>query len=116
MYYLGIDIGSLSCDAVLINGGSDIVAAAVVPTGARNQEAIHRATGEVLRIAGVARDEITAVVSTGYGRDRVEDRLSSVTEITCHAKGIQALIPKIHILIDIGGRTARRFVSMTKAV
>jgi len=107
MYYLGIDIGSLSCDAVLINGGSDIVASAVVPTGARNQEAIHRATGEVLRIADVARDEITAVVSTGYGRDRVENRLSSVTEITCHAKGIQALIPKTHILIDIGGQDSK---------
>jgi activator of 2-hydroxyglutaryl-CoA dehydratase len=37
MYYLGIDIGSLSCDAVLIDGGSDIVASTVIPTGARNR-------------------------------------------------------------------------------
>jgi activator of 2-hydroxyglutaryl-CoA dehydratase len=44
MHYLGIDIGSLFCDAVLIDGGSDIVASTVVPTGARNREAIARAT------------------------------------------------------------------------
>jgi len=43
MYYLGIDIGSLSCDTVLIDGGSDIVASTVVPTGARNREAMARA-------------------------------------------------------------------------
>jgi len=106
MYYLGIDIGSLSCDAVLINGG-DIVASTVVPTGARNREAIARATDEVLWIAGITRADITAVVSTGYGRDRVEGRLSSVTEITCHARGIAALLPGTRLLIDIGGQDSK---------
>ena len=56
-----------------------------ITTGAGNREAITRATGEVLRISGISREDITAVVSTGYGRDSVEDRLSSVTEIMCHA-------------------------------
>lgn len=107
MYYLGIDIGSLSCDAVLIDGGSDLVAATVVPTGARNQEAITRATDEVLQVAGIARREVTAVVSTGYGRDRVADRLSAVTEITCHARGIRALLPDTELLIDIGGQDCK---------
>jgi predicted CoA-substrate-specific enzyme activase len=107
MYYLGIDIGSLSCDAVLIDGGSAIVASAVVPTGARNREAITRATDEVLRTAAVSRVDIAAVVSTGYGRDRVEDRLSSVTEITCHARGITALLPGTQFLIDIGGQDSK---------
>jgi predicted CoA-substrate-specific enzyme activase len=107
MYYLGIDIGSLSCDAVLIDGGSAIVASAVVPTGARNREAIARATDEVLRTAGISRTDIAAVVSTGYGRDRVEDRLSSVTEITCHARGITALMPGSQLLIGIGGQDSK---------
>ena len=70
MYYLGIDIGSLSCDAVLIDGGSAIAASTVVPTGSRNREAIARVTDEVLRIAGISRADIAAVVSTGYGRDQ----------------------------------------------
>src|SRR5574340_221277 len=107
MYYLGIDIGSLSCDAVLIDSGSAIAASVVVPTGARNREAISRATDEALRIAGISRADIAAVVSTGYGRDRVEERLSSVTEITCHAKGIAALLPGTRLLIDIGGQDSK---------
>ncbi len=107
MYYLGIDIGSLSCDAVLIDGGSEIVASTVIPTGARNREAIARATDEVLWTAGISRADIAAVVSTGYGRDRVEDRLTSVTEITCHARGITALLPGTRFLIDIGGQDSK---------
>ncbi|TFH43103.1 MAG: 2-hydroxyglutaryl-CoA dehydratase, partial [Chrysiogenales bacterium] len=68
MFYLGIDIGSLSCDAVIIDRNAAIVAASVVPTGARNREAIARATDEVLRMAGIGIGARTAMVSTGYGR------------------------------------------------
>ena len=102
MYFLGIDIGSLSCDAVVINATDAIMATAVVPTGARNIEAIERAKHEVLASAGIKASELKSVVSTGYGRERVADRLAAVTEITCHARGIRALIPDTRILIDIG--------------
>ncbi|MBI2838298.1 MAG: 2-hydroxyglutaryl-CoA dehydratase [Acidobacteria bacterium] len=107
MFYLGIDIGSLSCDAVLIDEDARALAGAVVPTGARNRDAIRRATDEVLRAAGVSRDQVAAVVSTGYGRDRVDERLAAVTEITCHARGIRALYPATRILIDIGGQDSK---------
>jgi hypothetical protein len=45
MFCLGLDIGSLSCDAVLIDadGDGDVVSWSVVPTGARNSAAIERA-------------------------------------------------------------------------
>jgi predicted CoA-substrate-specific enzyme activase len=107
MYYLGIDIGSLSCDAVAIDDAERIVAAAVVPTGARNLEAIRRARGEVERQAGIDPGSLKAVVATGYGRDRVEGRLASVTEITCHARGIGRLLPGTRLLIDIGGQDSK---------
>ena len=70
MTYLGIDIGSLSCDAVLIDDGGNILASAVVPTGSRNQEAIRRAKREVLDRAGIEEAAIRGTVSTGYGRER----------------------------------------------
>ncbi|HCX90608.1 MAG: 2-hydroxyglutaryl-CoA dehydratase [Deltaproteobacteria bacterium CG_4_9_14_3_um_filter_44_9] len=107
MYYLGIDIGSLTCDAVLIDDNEKILASSVVPTGARNHEAITRATDEVLRSACISEKEVTATVSTGYGRKRVEGRLTAVTEITCHARGIKALLPGTHLLIDIGGQDSK---------
>jgi predicted CoA-substrate-specific enzyme activase len=107
MYYLGIDIGSLSCDAVIIDENDIVLAASVVPTGARNKEAIERATREVLAISGIAMEEIKATVSTGYGRDRVEERLTAVTEITCHGRGIEAVKKGTDVLIDIGGQDSK---------
>lgn len=107
MYFLGIDIGSLSCDAVLIDDDKKVVAWSVVPTGVRNLAAIDRAKAEVLDKAGILEPDIKAIISTGYGRNRVENRTSSVTEITCHARGIQEVIPGTRILIDIGGQDSK---------
>ncbi len=107
MYYLGIDIGSLTCDAVLVDGSGRPVAWTVVPTGARNAEAIARARTEVLDRASVTPERVAAVVSTGYGRNRVSGRLASVTEITCHATGIQAVLPGVELLVDIGGQDSK---------
>jgi predicted CoA-substrate-specific enzyme activase len=107
VYFLGIDIGSLSCDAVLVDERGEVLAASVVPTGARNREAVERARAEVLRAAGVTAEQVAATVSTGYGRDRVERRNAAVTEITCHARGIQALLPGTQLLVDIGGQDSK---------
>jgi predicted CoA-substrate-specific enzyme activase len=107
MYYLGVDLGSLSCDAVLLDNNGGVLASSVVPTGARNREAIARATDEVLKLAGITEDQIKATVSTGYGRDRVEKRLAAVTEITCHARGIRSLFGSTQVLIDIGGQDSK---------
>jgi predicted CoA-substrate-specific enzyme activase len=106
-YYLGVDIGSLSCDAVIVDDQGKVVSSAVVPTGARNVEAIERARREVLAAAGVETSALAGVIATGYGRDRVEGRLASVTEITCHARGITELVPEVDVLVDIGGQDSK---------
>ena len=90
----------------MINHEGHTLASTVVPTGARNKAAIERARQEVLRLADVGDSEI-AVVATGYGRKRVEDRIAAVTEITCHARGIGAALPETRLLIDIGGQDSK---------
>jgi predicted CoA-substrate-specific enzyme activase len=107
MFYIGIDIGSLSCDGVIINDDLDLCASSVVPTGARNIEAIQRVKADILSQAGITDQDIRATVSTGYGRNRVEDKLAAVTEITCHARGIIHLFPETRLLIDIGGQDSK---------
>ncbi len=107
MLYLGLDLGSLTCDAVLLDTEGRIVGWAVVPTGARHSEAMSRARAEALRRAGASESDIAAVVSTGYGRERVGDRLAAVTEVTCHARGISHLIPGTEVLLDIGGQDSK---------
>ena len=105
--YLGLDIGSLSCDAVIIDDSGQMESWCVVPTGARNLEAINQARARAIEQAGLDPAQVAAVVSTGYGRARVADRTAAVTEITCHARGIRALLPDTDLLVDIGGQDSK---------
>jgi len=107
MYFLGIDIGSLSCDAVLLDGNKKIISSSVVPTGVKNIEAIAHVKKNVLETSGINDQDIKAVISTGYGRTRVEGRDGAVTEITCHARGIRHMIPETRVVIDIGGQDSK---------
>ncbi len=107
MYFLGIDIGSLSCDAVLLDMDKNIISSSVIPTGVRNIEAIANVKNNVLEASGVLDQDIKSIISTGYGRTRVEGRDGAVTEITCHARGIKHVIPDTRVLIDIGGQDSK---------
>ena len=107
MYFLGIDIGSLSCDAVLIDEKKNILSSSVIPTGVKNIESIARVKKNVLDASKIMEKDIRSIISTGYGRSRVKERDGAVTEITCHAKGIKHVIPETRILIDIGGQDSK---------
>jgi predicted CoA-substrate-specific enzyme activase len=59
---------------------------------------------EALKRADISLQEITYIVSTGYGRINVPFADKQFTEITCHAKGIVSLFPKAKTIIDVGGQ------------
>jgi len=102
----GIDIGSLSTDAVIMNG-NEILAYAVVPTLSSSENAAERAYDEALEKAGLQRDNVSRVVSTGYGRSSISFASRAVTEITCHAIGARQLYPQVATVIDIGGQDSK---------
>jgi predicted CoA-substrate-specific enzyme activase len=106
-YFAGIDIGSLTCDAVIIDESARILSSAIVLTGARSRSAIETAYREALEAAGLNRDQVAGLVSTGYGREQVEGRLKSITEISCHARGACFLFPKTRLILDIGGQDSK---------
>ena len=62
---------------------------------------------EVLNKAGFKIGNIRGIVTTGYGRARIDFRAEDVTEITCHAKGAYFLNPKVRTIIDIGGQDSK---------
>jgi predicted CoA-substrate-specific enzyme activase len=45
-------------------------------------------------------------VVTGYGRGALEEA-ERVTEITCHARGVQHLVPEVATVIEIGGQDSK---------
>jgi predicted CoA-substrate-specific enzyme activase len=106
-YFAGIDIGSLTCDAVIIDESAAIISSAIVLTGARSRNAIENAFSTVLDKAGLKRENISGLISTGYGREQVEGRLKSITEISCHARGAAFLFPNTRLILDIGGQDSK---------
>lgn len=107
VYVLGVDSGSTSTDAVIVDGSGAIVASAIVPTGAKASAGAQRAIDEVLGQAGLTNDELALHVATGYGRNAIEGMDSAITEITCHARGAHFLAPDARTIIDIGGQDSK---------
>lgn len=105
--YLGIDVGSVSTDAVLMDGNSEIIASSVVRSGFDHAKAIQLVTDNICTLAGIDYHDINAIVSTGYGRRAVKNTSKSVTEISCHAKGMHYQNKDIRMLIDIGGQDSK---------
>lgn len=77
MYVMGIDSGSISTNAVIMDQERKIRAFSVVRTGAKSGVSADRVLKDVLEKAGLVREDISWIVSTGYGRGR-KDRFRAL--------------------------------------
>lgn len=107
IYVMGIDSGSTSTNAVILNGNREIVASAVIRTGAKSGESAQRILEEILQKANLQCSDLTKIVSTGYGRVSIPFADKNVTEISCHGKGAHYLNPEIRTILDIGGQDSK---------
>ena len=104
--FLGIDIGAASAKAVIIRGGNS-VARAVMETGPSVERVADILLKQVLAASGLSSADLNGVVATGYGRTSVRFADKKVTEITCHARGVNHLMPEARTVIDIGGQDSK---------
>ncbi len=51
--------------------------------------------------------DLSFVISTGYGRNGVAFANKTASEIICHAKGVNLLMPAARTVIDIGGQDSK---------
>lgn len=84
-----------------------IVASSVIRTGAKSGESAQRILKEILEKAGCTREEISWIVSTGYGRVSIPFADENVTEISCHGKGAHYFNPAVRTILDIGGQDSK---------
>ena len=106
-YAAGVDSGSASTDAVILDREYHIAGSAVIPTGQGVASGAKKALDLALAQAGISLSDLDAIVTTGYGRETVGVSDASVTEITCHARGAHFLYPKARTVIDIGGQDSK---------
>lgn len=106
-YFAGVDSGSTSTNAVLIDNNRRIVSFSVLPTGVRVVDSAEKALEATLRQAGIPKSRLAYTVTTGYGRASLGWGDRDVTEITCHATGAFFLNPHVRTVIDIGGQDSK---------
>jgi predicted CoA-substrate-specific enzyme activase len=108
MIYAGIDAGSRAIKAVLFDTDQDrVLSTAIVDQGVQQQQLAADIYAQVLADAGLVASQVQAVVATGYGRNRVPFADTTITEITCHARGVWHLAPETCTVIEIGGQDSK---------
>jgi predicted CoA-substrate-specific enzyme activase len=103
---VGIDVGSTTTKGVLLDSSGKILDKSLMLTGASAILAVEKTLQNISSSSNIDLNDIP-VISTGYGRARVELAEKSVTEITCHSVGVHHINPDIRLLIDVGGQDAK---------
>ncbi len=103
---VGIDVGSTTTKGILLDRSGNILAKSLMQTGASAIQAVEKTLQTISSLSNVNLNGIP-VISTGYGRARVELAEKSVTEITCHSVGVHHINPEIRLLIDVGGQDSK---------
>ena len=108
MYWLGIDIGSISTDLVIVNDKCDIIEEYYLKTSGRPADAVK----EGLAMLGVKynSEEIAGVGVTGSGRHlgaAITGADVIKNEITAHGRAVAEIDPDIRTVIEIGGQDSK---------
>ena len=106
-YVAGIDSGSTSTDVVILDQDGKIKSTMIIPTGGGAMMSAEKSLDLAIEKAGIKKEEIVRIDTTGYGRSYIDSGDDSITEITCHAKGANYLNPNVRTIIDIGGQDSK---------
>ncbi|MBN1567861.1 MAG: 2-hydroxyglutaryl-CoA dehydratase [Acidobacteria bacterium] len=104
-YFAGVDIGSTMTKVVILGDGKET--SLIKLTGPEHRKLANRVMEEALDQAGIAINAVLYIVATGYGRINVPFADKQVTEITCHARGLSAVLPSARTIVDIGGQDSK---------
>ena len=108
-YFGGCDAGSTYTKCVIIDENGKI-AAAVTKRSRINpvlsaKDALDEAVSQVDGLSSA--EELTYLIGTGYGRNKVPFADENISEISCHAMGVHVTDPSVKAIIDIGGQDVK---------
>jgi predicted CoA-substrate-specific enzyme activase len=107
--YLGIDIGSLSTNVVLISEDCEVISRRYLMTAGRPIEVMQRGLREIRE--EIAPDfEILGVATTGSGRYLIGELVGADiirNEITAQATGGSYFVPDVDTIFEIGGQDSK---------
>ncbi len=115
--YLGVDVGSISTKAVVIDEHHRILAKHYMMTAGKPLEAVRQALGIIgKKVSGKVC--IEGAATTGSGRYLTGDFIGAdvvINEITAQAKGAAIVNPKVDTIFEIGGQDSK-YISLENGV
>lgn len=103
----GIDVGSVSSQAVLVVDG-ELYGFNSMRTGNNSPDSAKNALQGVMDKCGMKLEDIHYVVGTGYGRVNVPFAHKAITEIACHARGANYMGGNgVRTILDMGGQDCK---------
>jgi len=105
MKALGIDVGSLTTEAVILDEDV-IITSSVIPSGDEAELSARAAMKKALEQAGLTPDNHFYIVSTGVGGKSVSFSQQQKAITTCLARGSRYLCPSARMMIDMGAESS----------
>lgn len=108
-YFGGCDAGSTYTKCVIIDENGKILAAVTKRSRINSVLSAKDALDEaVSQVDGLnSAEELTYLIGTGYGRNKVPFADENISEISCHAMGVHVTDPSVKAIIDIGGQDVK---------
>ncbi len=107
--FLGVDVGSVSTNLALVDGGGRVLAGVYVPTSGRPVEAVREGYG-ILKSRCRGKLEISGIGTTGSGRYLAGRLLRADVihnEITCQMQSTVHYFPETDTIFEIGGQDSK---------
>jgi predicted CoA-substrate-specific enzyme activase len=115
--YLGVDVGSISTNVVVINEQKQVLAKVYLMTAGKPLEAVRQGLDIVgKKVAGKVK--IKGAATTGSGRYLTGDFIGAdlvINEITAQAAGAAIVNPMVDTIFEIGGQDSK-YISLENGV
>lgn len=106
MITLGIDCGAKETKAILMKDNKILTKYSVL-SRFDQQQAAKEVFEKILESAGISKEDINHITSTGTGKKGAFFANSSITEVGANAKGILFYYPSVRTIIDVGAEEGR---------
>lgn len=108
-YFGGCDAGSTYTKCVILDEDGKMVANVArrsrINPVLSAQDALDEAIGQVEDLSSAK--DLTYLIGTGYGRNKVPFADENISEISCHAMGVHVTDKNVKAIIDIGGQDVK---------
>ena len=108
-YFGGCDVGSTYTKCVIVDETGKMVASTILRSKIMANESAKEALAQTIAKVPTLSDvsDLTYLIGTGYGRNKVPQADENISEISCHAMGVHVTNPDVKAIIDIGGQDVK---------